>query len=64
MTAVELRQQRSQAVGRVRVSVVPKIFMIPLKFVKNSIAMVPMAQWVGQHSSEAVDPCSSLFRAK
>ena len=26
--------------------------------------MVPIAQWVGQHSSEAVGPSSSLCRDK
>ena len=47
---------------RVRVSVVPNIFMISLAFVRNSIPMVTMAQWVGQQGSESVGPGSSLCR--
>ena len=49
---------------RVRVSVVPNIFMISLAFVRNSIPMVPMEQWVGQKGSEPVGPGSSLCRSK
>ena len=44
---------------RVRVSVVPNIFMISLAFVRNSIPKVPMAQWVGQQGSETVDTGSN-----
>ena len=64
MTAVGLGQQGAQAVGPVRVSVVPNIFMISLTFFRNSILMVPMAQWVGQQGSEVVGPGSNLGRAK
>ena len=49
---------------RVRVSVVPIIFMISLAFVRNSIPMVTMAQWVGQQGSEPVGTGSSLCRTK
>ena len=49
---------------RGRVSVVPNIFMISLAFVRNSIPVVPIAQWVGQQGSEPVGRGSSLFRAK
>ena len=49
---------------RVRVSVVPNFFIISLAFVRNSIPMVTMAQWVGQQGSEAVGPFSSLCRTK
>ena len=35
-------------------SVVPNNFMISLTFVRNSVPMVPMAQWAGQQGSEAV----------
>ena len=48
---------------RVRVSFVPNIFMISLAFVRNSIPMITMAQWVGQQGSEPVGPGSSLCRA-
>ena len=47
---------------RVRVSVVPNIFMISLAFVRISNPMVPMAQWVGQQGSEPVGPFSSRCR--
>ena len=47
---------------RVRVSVVPNIFMISLAFVRNSIPMVTMAQCVGQQGSEPVGPGSSPCR--
>ena len=53
MTAVGLGQQGSQAVGPGS-SLVTNIFMISLTFVRNSIPMVPMAQWVGQQGFEAV----------
>ena len=39
-------------------------FLISLTFVKNSIPMVPIAQWVRQQGSEAKGPGSWLCRAK
>ena len=54
MTAVGLGKKFFKLKVRVRVSVVPNIFMISLKFVRNAIPMVPLAQWVGQQGSEAV----------
>ena len=42
----------------------PSVFLISLTFVKNSIPMVTMAQWLGQQGSEAVGWDLSLCRAK
>ena len=49
---------------RVGVFFVANIFMISLAFVRNSIPMVPMAQWVGQQGSEPVGRGLSLCRTK
>ena len=43
---------------------VPNIFMISRTFFRNSIPMVPIAQWVAQQGSKAVGPGSSLCCAK
>ena len=45
--------------SRVRVSVVPSIFMISQTFIRNSIPMVPLAQWIGQQDFEAVGTSSN-----
>ena len=45
--------QFSSSRSVVRVSVVPNFLKISLTFVRKSIPMVPIAQWVGQDGSKA-----------
>ena len=50
-----LGQQRCQALGPGSSRCRAQVFLIPLTFVRISIPMVPMTQWVGQHGSKAVE---------
>ena len=64
MTAVGLGQRGCPAEGPGPSLCRGKYFMIWLAFVRNSIPMVPIAQWVGQLGSEPVGRGSILCRAK